>query len=300
MGSTGNLFPHGWSPGSLPPKGPAIFSDMALHALPAPPAACKAHRADASCAVGMAAPTPPICRGKPNRVRSYEAFHIFLLLLLALNCCKALCFHGTAPQSPLPGAMEQSVRVHAALGHGVRGHCPAMLARTKMGSLGFVSLRLLCFFLRLKRMQTFPDVENNKNNNNNNKNRRKKKKNNKRKLIPTKLAGRERKEMKGKLKTKRKLCSCVFAHESQWGWAPGTSLPVPLVWSPSPCPWLASFTVRKGLILGAEQGLGLLVPGVVLPARRSLWQRHSRGCRHHPAGEPHGERVVGERRRACG
>lgn len=105
--------------------------------------------------------------------------------------------------------------------------------------------------------------------------------------------------MKGKLKTKRKLCSCVFAHESQWGRAPGTSLPAPSVWSPSPCPRLASFTVRKGLVLGAEQGLGLLVPRVVLPARRSLWQRHSRGRRHHPAGEPHGERVVGERRRAC-
>lgn len=205
-----------------------------------------------------------------------------------------------APRSPSPGAMEQSVCVHAALGHGVRGHCTAMLARTKMGSLGFVSLRLFFFFLRPKRMQTFPDVENNKTNDKKKKKKQKEKKKKERKIIPTKLASWERKEMKGKLKTKRKLCSCVFAHESQWGRAPGTSLPAPSVWSPSPCPGLASFTVRKGLVLGAEQGLGLLVPRVVLPARRSLWQRHSRGRRHHPAGEPHGERVVGERRRACG
>lgn len=77
------------------------------------------------------------------------------------------------------------------------------------------------------------------------------------------------------------------------------SLPTPWVWSPSPCPWLASFTVRKGFVLGAEQGLGLLVPGVVLAAGGPLRQGGGGGCRHHPAGEPHGERVVRERCRTC-
>lgn len=77
------------------------------------------------------------------------------------------------------------------------------------------------------------------------------------------------------------------------------SLPKPWVWSPSPCPRLASFTVRKGFVLGAEQGLGLLVPGVVLAAGGPLRQGGGGGCRHHPAGEPHGERVVRERRRTC-
>lgn len=99
VGSTGNLLPHRWSPGPLPPKGQAIFSAMALHALPAPPAACKAHRADASCAAGMAAPT--LQSAKENQI-GFSPMKHFKSFLLLLNRFKVLCFRGTAPRSPAP------------------------------------------------------------------------------------------------------------------------------------------------------------------------------------------------------
>lgn len=97
------------------------------------------------------------------------------------------------------------------------GSLPSNAGKDKDGILGFCLVKASFFFLRLKKMQTFPDVENNKNNDNNNKKKHRKNKKTKKQrkiipTIPTKLAGWERKEKKEKLKTEKKalllhLCS---------------------------------------------------------------------------------------------
>lgn len=59
------------------------------------------------------------------------------------------------------------------------GSLPSNAGKDKDGILGFCLVKASFFFLRLKKMQTFPDVENNKNNDNNNKKKQEKQKNKK-------------------------------------------------------------------------------------------------------------------------
>lgn len=81
-----------------------------------------------------------------------------------------------------------------------------------MGSLGFVSLRLFFFFLRPKRMQTFPDVENNKTNDKKKKKKQKEKKKKRKKNHPHQTGqlgeeGNERKIKNQKKALLLRLCS---------------------------------------------------------------------------------------------
>lgn len=63
-------------------------------------------------------------------------------------------------------------------------------------------------------------------------------------------------------------------------------------------PLSASFTVREGLVLRDEQGLGLFLPAGVLAVGVALWNGAWRWRSGHQAGrKPHGERVVRKRRR---
>lgn len=104
---------------------------------------------------------------KPGRSILFHSLKHTLVCLFELEPAQGFAFPRHSPTARMQGSIPQPLN---SIPMGARpltvplergGQHPARLPRSKMGSLGFVSLRLIffSFLFRLKRMQKFPDVE---------------------------------------------------------------------------------------------------------------------------------------------